>query len=70
MSYDTYSIRTLKLIRQRYHRETEQYIRLTELIQLAKYRLKHGEAAYKQLINQRTEPVCEDSVKYEQLNLF
>lgn len=70
MSYESYSIRTLKLIRQRYHRNTEQYIRLTELIQLAQYRLRHGEAAYKELLDRKTDPVCEDSVKYDQLPLF
>ena len=70
MSYETFSIKTLKLIRQRYKREDEQYIRLTELIQLAQYRLKHGEAAYRELLDRRTEPVYEDSVKHEQSSLF
>lgn len=70
MSYESYSIKTLRLIRQRYHRETEQYIRLTELIQLAQYRLKHGEAAYQQLLKDRLSPVCEDIVRHEQLTLF
>jgi len=70
MSYESFSIRTLKLIRQKYARGSEQHIRLTELIQLAQFRLKHGEAAYKELLDRKTEPVREDSVKYEQTSLF
>ena len=70
MSYESFSIKTLKLIRSRYHHQTEQYIRLTELIQLARFRLKHGEAAYKELLDRKTKPIHEDSVKYDQMNLF
>lgn len=50
---ETYSIRTLTALRNQYEPETEQYIKLTALIGLAKLREKHGTAYYQQMRNER-----------------
>lgn len=51
--YTSFSAKTLMLIRSRYKSGSEQHIRLTELIQLSRYREKYGQAAYKKLLADR-----------------
>lgn len=67
--YDSFASKTLQLIRQRQKRGSTEYARLTELIQLARYREKYGNAAYQELIRNRQNAECEETVKYVQLNL-
>lgn len=67
--YDSFASKTLQLIRQRQKRGSEEYARLTELIQLARYREKYGNAAYQELLKNRDQGECEETVRYVQLDL-
>ena len=67
--YDSFASKTLQLIRQRHKRGSVEWTRLTELIQLSRYREKHGQAAYQELLSKRNLPKCEETVKAVQLEL-
>lgn len=61
MTVDSYALKKLRQLRDVYEPTTQQYQELTRLIQLEKFRLKYGTAAYLQLIYQ------DKSINYEDL---
>ena len=48
---ETYSIRTLTRIRDKYEPRTEEYIKLTALIRLARLRQRYGTSYYMEMRN-------------------
>lgn len=69
MTYTNYAIKTLRQLRRQYDPKTEEYQRLTQLIQLEKYRLKHGTLAYLQVMSQAESPDYEDLVNQTEADI-
>lgn len=69
MTYTNYAIKTLRQLRKYYEPQTEEYQRLTQLIQLEKYRLKHGTLAYLQVMSQAGAPDYEDLVNQTEADI-
>lgn len=62
MSVNSYALEKLRQIRKEYETEAPEYVALTRLIELEKFRLKYGTAAYLSLTYGENQDNYEDLV--------
>ena len=62
MPVDSYALKKLRQIRKEYETEAPEYVALTRLIELEKFRLKYGTAAYLSLTYGENQDDYEDLV--------
>lgn len=62
MSVNSYALKKLRQIRKEYETDTPEYVALTRLIELEKFRLKYGTAAYLSLTYGENQDNYEDLV--------
>jgi hypothetical protein len=63
MTVNSYALKKLRQLRREYEPGTQQYQELTRLIELEKFRLKYGTAAYLQLVYKNQSSEYEDLVE-------
>lgn len=62
MPVNSYALKKLRQIRKEYETDTPEYVALTRLIELEKFRLKYGTAAYLSLTYGENQDNYEDLV--------
>lgn len=62
MSVNSYALKKLRQIRKEYEADAPEYVALTRLIELEKFRLKYGTAAYLSLTYGENQADYEDLV--------